>query len=372
MTLSSDRLGLTAKIDLLEGAGRQVVPVDIKGGHGPPPGKQPWEPELVHLAVQGLVLRDAGYECDRGVLSFLGSHRRFDVEFDESLLQRTLQLVAEMREAALAATAPPPLIDSPKCPTCIHNSVCLPDEINLLTGRQADRPLRRLTPSADNAAPLYVNEQGSHLRKDRGRIEVWKGDQRIASVRAIDVNHVSVFGNVSVSTPLMRQLLAEDITVAFFTYGGWFSGIAHGMPTKNVSLRIRQYRCAERGDLAAARRIVHGKIRNSRTLLMRNGRQRADAVVESLRRLASDALDAPSVDVLLGTEGAAARLYFSQFASMLRADDVCRDFDFDGRNRRPPRDRVNCLLSFAYGLLVRELTSAVIGVGLDPLVGVYH
>ena len=371
VTLSSERLGLIGKIDLLEGDGEIVTPVDIKGGSGPPPGKGPWEPELVQLAVQGMLLRDAGYRSERGVLSFLGSRRRFDVEFDDALNERTVTAIEQMRSVAASDKAPPPLVDSPKCPSCIHNSVCLPDEVNALSGA-AERPLRKLVPSLDEAAPLYVNEQGAYLRKDQGRIEVRKGAEQLASVRAIDVSHVCVFGNVSLSTPLLRSLLADGVSVSYFTYGGWFSGVAHGMPTRNVMLRVRQYRYADSGDLAVAREIVRGKVLNSRTLLMRNSRNRDREVEGSLKTLAKRALGAGSRSELLGVEGAAARLYFSRFASMIVDDSTVGAFDFLKRTRRPPTDRVNCLLSFAYGLLVREISSSAFSVGLDPLIGVYH
>lgn len=370
--LASDRLGLIARIDLLEADGESVVPVDIKGGHGPPAGKEPWEPELVQLAVQGLLLREAGYQCDRGVLSFVGSRRRFDIQFDDELCSRTLELVDEMRVVATQDRAPPPLIDSSKCRTCIHNVVCLPDEINALTGRVDTRPKRRLLPSFDEAAPLYVTEQGAYLKKDKGRIEVRKDGERLSSVRMLDISHVSLFGNVNISTPLMRHLLAEDVGVSFFTYGGWFSGVAHGMPTRNVSLRMPQYRYADARDLSAARQIVRGKIRNSRTMLMRNSRERDRVTEASLMSLSSRALKTGDAAELLGIEGSAARLYFARFESMLNDRSLASAFDFSKRNRRPPTDRVNCVLSFAYGLVVRELTSAAITVGLDPMVGVFH
>jgi len=115
--------------------------------------------------------------------------------------------------------------------------------------------------------------------------------------------------------------------------------------------------------------MVEGKIRNSRTFLRRNSRTVDDKVIASLKRLAEDALIAPSLASLLGTEGTAARLYFGQFSTMLRSDF---GFDFDGRNRRPPKDPINCLLSYLYSLLAKDLTATTYGVGFDPYIGFYH
>jgi CRISPR-associated protein Cas1 len=120
--------------------------------------------------------------------------------------------------------------------------------------------------------------------------------------------------------------------------------------------------------------MVAGKIRNGRTMLRRNARVRSEAVLGSMQSSAKQALVAGSFEVLLGYEGAAARAYFSVFSTMLRDELTLpgEPFAFEGRNRRPPKDAVNALLSFAYALLVKDLTAACFAVGLDPYVGVYH
>ncbi|MCP9448565.1 MAG: CRISPR-associated protein Cas4, partial [Nitrospira sp.] len=134
--LSSERLGVTAKIDLVEGdvpspdgQPQVVIPVDYKRGKRPHTAKGAWEPDLVQLCMQGLLLREHGYQCERGVLYFVGSRERVTVEFDEALVARTMELVEGMRAMTTQAIAPPPLVDSPKCPRCSLVGLCLPDEI---------------------------------------------------------------------------------------------------------------------------------------------------------------------------------------------------------------------------------------------------
>ena len=170
--------------------------------------------------------------------------------------------------------------------------------------------------------------------------------------------------------------------------------ITRGHGLKNVFLRIEQFRLMHDAGFALriARQIVHGKIRNHRTLLMRNHSEPPAATTNRLREAATDALAATSMDELLGIEGAAAAAYFEHFGGMLKVEDPDADeipgaespdfqrnpaarqltFDFAGRHRRPPTDPVNALLSLAYSVLSKDCTIAALAVGFDPYVGFYH
>lgn len=371
--LSSSKLGLVATIDLIEGEGGRVRPVDTKRGKPPEIPERAWEPERVQLCVQGLLLREAGYDCTEGVIYYAGARRRVTIPFDEELIARTLELVDEAEAAAARDLAPPPLVDSPKCPKCSLVSICLPDEINTLAERQ-DEPPRRLLPADPAARPLYVTEQGAYVSVRKKRIIVRKSGEVLEETRVIDVSQVCLIGNVQVSTQAFRTFFARDIPVCFYTYGGWFTGMARGLPAKNVHLRRRQVIVGLRGGLAPARQFVVGKIANSRTLLRRNARSEVNTPLERLRQSKGAAADAESLDELLGIEGAAARTYFQAFPTMLREEVSLPGgpFEFEGRNRRPPEDPVNALLSFVYALLVKELTATALAVGLDPFMGLYH
>lgn len=374
LMLSSTELGLVDKVDLIEGApDGEVAPVDYKKSTPPDNPERSWEPERVQLCVAGLLLRDSGYVCTHGYLYFAEVRQRVRVEFDEALVERTAKLLRDLRAVAGSDSPPPPLVDSPKCPRCSLVGLCLPDETNALAAR-SNRPPRRLLPSADDAHPLHVTLQGAYIGKDKGLLTISKDKEKLHSVRQIDVSQLCIHGRVQVSTQALTQLIAEDVPVCFFTYGGWFSGIAHGMPSKHVELRRRQVIVASQGGLDIARRIVSAKIANSRTLLRRNSRDRPEAELERLKFAARQALAADSVGSLLGIEGAAARTYFGSFASMIRPDLRLpgQPFDFEHRNRRPPLDAVNCLLSFGYGQLVKELTTTTFAVGFDPYQGFYH
>lgn len=373
LELSSTALGLVGKLDVVEGVDGAVRPVERKRGRPPDNEQRSWEPERIQLCVQGLLLREAGYTCDEGYLSFDETRERVRVAFDAELVARTMQLVTALRQVAAQEEPPPPLVASPKCPRCSLVGICLPDETNAMAGRQ-DLPLRRVLPRDPAWRPLYVSEQGTSAGLSSGRVEVRRKGELLSTTRLLDVSQLCVFGNVQVSSQLLRELFAREVPVCWFSYGGWFAGIASGLPSKHVELRRRQVAIAGHGGLAIARRVVAGKIRNSRTLLRRNGREPSAQALLRLKEGETAALAASSVAELLGVEGAAARTYFERLPSMLRAEHRLPGaaFSWDGRNRRPPRDAVNCLLSYAYGLLVKDLTVTCLTVGMDPYLGFYH
>lgn len=377
--LSSERLGITAKIDLVEGVGNAVAPVDYKRGKRPHVDKGAWEPERVQLCAQGLILRDNGLECDGGFLYFVGSRERVAITFDQALIERTLGLIADMRRMAQSGTMPPPLVDSPKCPRCSLVRICLPDEIGWLRQEHGDAEpatatLRRLLPCRDDALPLYVQHPGARVVKNGDCLKVLDHDEVLTEARLVEVSHLVLFGAIQVSTQVVQELCRREIPISYLSSGGWFYGITTSLMHKNVELRRRQYAAATSPSfcLRLATRLVQAKIVNCRTLLRRNHNAAPETVLQELKRDQVHAGQAHSLEELLGIEGTAARRYFAEFKGMLKTDEALWDFDFDGRNRRPPKDPVNALLSLAYAMLAREWTVTLHAVGLDPYLGFYH
>jgi len=207
-------------------------------------------------------------------------------------------------------------------------------------------------------------------------------------VRMRDLSHVALFGNIQISTQAIQSLCDQEIPVTYFSMGGWFYGITRGHALKNVFLRMEQFRLArdEATCLSLARQFVHGKIRNHRTLLMRNHLEPPEPIILKLKRASEDALAAETIEELLGIEGAAASQYFQQFSGMVKVEDdlpglempgkdpeqPAFNFNFSNRNRRPPTDPVNAMLSLAYSMLSKDCTLAALAVGFDPYIGFYH
>lgn len=370
LTLSSEELGLIAKIDLVEFADGKARPLEYKRGKPHSPEEPLWEPELVQLCAQVLLLRDAGYKVDGAEVYFAGSRTRHSIPIDDALVQRTRGAAQELRLNASRDEAPAPLVDSPKCPRCSLVGICLPDELNLIRGR-TEKP-RRLIAGDPPASPLYLTTQGARLTKRGGRAVLIEEGEESQSTRIVDISHVAVFGNATVGSALLRELFDRGVPVLWLGFGGWFSGVATGMPPGNVELRQRQYRATTVGAGELAASFVSGKIRNARTLLRRQAKPQPKAALGQLAALARDATGERALDSLLGIEGTAARIYFQHFGGLIRKGDGMGKFDFDGRNRRPPTDRVNALLSFAYSMLTKDTVVACLAAGLDPYAGLYH
>jgi CRISPR-associated protein Cas1 len=375
LMISAPREGLIAKMDLVDLQAGVAIPVDYKHGRVPDVPGGAWEPEQVQLCAQGLILRENGYLCEGGILYYVDSRKRVSIPFSEVLVERTRELLRQLRATAAGRVMPPPLEDSPKCPRCSLAGICLPDETRLLAGQQSsgEKPqVRRLMPARDDALPLYIKDQGATLGKSGDELTVKSRRELLQRVKLIDTSQVSVFGNVQVTAQALGELAAAGIPLCHFSYGGWFHAVTIGMAHKNVELRMAQFAAAaDPGrSLALARQFVLGKIKNCRTLLRRHleenqGREVLDQLAGLMRKVESTT-DAAS---LLGMEGMAAKEYFAGFARLLHGGE---EFNIEGRNRRPPRDPVNAMLSFVYALLVKEWTLSLYAAGFDPLLGFYH
>ncbi|RMF86479.1 MAG: CRISPR-associated endonuclease Cas1 [Planctomycetota bacterium] len=374
LLLSAPSERLIAKIDLVDFQPGSAVPIDYKRGKVPDIPERAWEPDRVQLCAQGLILRANGYECNHGILYYVGSRRRVTVSFDSALVARTRELLAELIDTAAAGKIPPPLKDSPKCPRCSLVGICLPDETCLAAETRespAQASPRRLIPSSHPAFPLYVNEQGVTLGKDGNVLTVKRRKEIIQKVRLLDVSQVCLFGNVQLTAQALREITAAGIPIAHFSYGGWFYALTSGLIHKNVELRAAQFAAAAdpNRSLRLARRFIVGKIKNARTLLRRHLKPVDSRLLRRLKEAAIRAETAPDLAHLLGIEGAAAKEYFAGFARVL-GDRY--DFNITHRNRRPPRDPVNALLSFVYAMLVKEWTIVLHSVGFDPMQGFLH
>ena len=479
VSLASDRLGVTAKMDLVEVrsggendlfAPLTVRPVDYKigapreGENGP----EIWDADRMQLGLQCLILRDHGYTCDEGIIYYRATKQRVPLAVTPEL-ERWIEAQIAAARRCMAGPIPPPLVDSPKCPRCSLVTICLPDETRLLHdapdhpddedappeqeafpfdrefGRAVrEMPLRtegkdgggaavssaaaalparksprRLIAARDDTKPLYVATPGVAISKKSELIQVKEKGEVTAEFRIKELSHLAIFGNAIVSTALLQFLCEKDIPVSHFSSGGFFWGLTRGQSLKNVFTRISQFEAAgdPRRALGFARLMVQGKIRNQRKLLMRNHAAPPPLVLERLKHAAEAALEAADAAELLGIEGAAALVYFENFAGMIKTADAGgeaaaavdeaiagdgpppagnggaerrttaaspprgrRDaagqqffaFDFTRRNRRPPRDAVNALLSLGYSLLARDCTVAAHAVGFDPYVGFYH
>lgn len=227
---------------------------------------------------------------------------------------------------------------------------------------------------------LYVQTQGAvlHLEHDTVRVNI-EGETKLR-VPLMRLGGIAVFGQVTL-TPFLIQRCAEDgRSLVWLSRTGRFKARVEGPLRGNVLLRRAQHLaltdCARTSEIA--RQIVAGKLQNSRQVLLRAAREAAgteaadalDAEADRLAGLLVRLRTVAGLDEIRGAEGEAARAYFGIFGCMVTRDRA--RFTPDGRSRRPPRDRVNALISFLYALLRGECAAALEGVGLDPQVGFLH
>ncbi|MDQ3254277.1 MAG: CRISPR-associated endonuclease Cas1 [Acidobacteriota bacterium] len=452
--LGSDELGVTARVDVIEADDGRVIPVDYKRGAPPDVEEGAYEPERVQVCLQGLLLREHGYECVEGALYFAETNQRVRVELTDELVSRTRELIQQARKVAGDTLIPPPLVRSPKCPRCSLVGICLPDETNLLRGAtdsvinnatdilvsDDDETLsetfgevavqaepRRLIPARDDKLAVYVQGQGYSVGLRGEVLEIRERGKAVSEARLLETNQLCLFGNVQLSAQALHELAGRGVPVIHMSYGSWLTAVTTPPPHKNIDLRRRQFRAADDAGfcLQLARAFVSGKIRNARTLLRRNARELPRETLVRLAYARRDAERAVSLEQLLGIEGAAARDYFGKFSMMLKTsgrgerEEASLDeedsatssvsengsvaditplsgaissindssseaatlaldngtwtrFDFTKRNRRPPRDPVNALLSFVYAMLAKDMVATLVGVGLDPYLGFYH
>ncbi len=383
LTLASDEIGATARVDALaEDAASGLVPVESKHGRAPEGESDfhllgaelsgdAWPNDQVQVALQGLLLREAGYACSQVRIHYRGSKKTVRISLGTELERATLASVAEASRA-VTGPIPPPLVDSPKCTGCSLNAVCLPDETNLLLQRQSSVE-RKVVPARSDGAGAYVVTQGARVGKKGQTLEVRDPSESTVRVPLKDCSHLAVFGRVQVSTPALTAMLEARRSVTWHRQGGRCIGRSEPLGSPNLAVRKLQFSRFE--DPATcqslARNLISAKIGNQRTLLRRNREDgpRASSVLNELRQLRRRT-HGESMQGLLGLEGRAARVYFAGLSELLGEDED--GLLMDGRSRRPPKDPVNASMSFGYALLLSDALAALARVGLEPDLGFYH
>ncbi len=227
---------------------------------------------------------------------------------------------------------------------------------------------------------LFVTTQGAYLAKDGETVAVRIEKKTVLQIPIHTLDGIICFGSIGCSPYLMGFCAEQDVTISFLTEYGRFLAMVRGPVSGNVLLRRKQFQMADNPEISAqvAGFFLAGKIANCRTVLERSLRDHREKINQAaVKRVSSrllmtmqKQLQKDSLDSLRGIEGDAAHLYFSVFNELIFQQGA--PFVFSGRNRRPPTDRVNCLLSFVYTLVVHDVRSALESVGLDPAVGFLH
>lgn len=390
LELASEILGIKGKLDgLREQRGNWLV-VEHKKGRSHQ--GQAWASDRLQVLAYALLLaEEVGQPVRQAVIHYHGDNKRVKLTIDpEAARQEVLATVARARQLRESLERPPVTVSETLCRTCSLAPECLPqEEIFAQTG--TGRP-PRLFPADDDRQIVHLVEQGLSVKREGEQLVVIFPDGRKKTLPGLNVAALVLHGNIQISTQALHFCAAREIGVHWLTYGGHYVG-ALSPGAGQVQRRHRQFRALTDPTLAGllAGRLLAAKIDNQLRYLQRTARGQPELAaaaswqeglaalraalqeVQTLTNQAAQDSEKPGDirDCLRGHEGQAGRVYFSLWPLLLKQppDSLLA---FQGRNRRPPQDPVNALLSFGYALLYRDCVAALQAVGLEPACGFLH
>lgn len=377
-TLESESWGLKGKLDACRFRDGRWSVVEHKRGRSRKgeAGAEAWDSDrLQAIAYAVLLAEHLQQPVTKARIRYHADHKSVLINIHEAEREDLRRALAEM-ELLRASTQRPPI--TPHAQRCIHCSlapVCLPEEERFLS-REDWEPLR-LYPQHHDRLTLHVLGHGTRLGRSGDRLLVTPLDSPEDSFPVEQVEQVVIHGYAQASTQAIHLCFSRDIQIHWIGAGGRYMGGA--TPGQGgVQRRIRQYEALADPDfrLCRAREVVRGKLRMQLAFLLRatRGHERPPNIrtnIEALRRAMSQVAQSMTPDELRGIEGQGSQAYFACLDDLL-IPALPAGLRFQGRQRRPPTDPVNALLSFGYQMLYRDMVSAILVAGLEPSFGVLH
>lgn len=375
LELSSETLRLAGVLDLIEiddQGGCHII--DYKKGY--PRRNEEGEylakhEDAIQLAAYAMMLQEQGYLVQSARIYYAAAKTQVPVPLNEELRMHCQSAIKQCFEMAHSGLCPPPLKGSTRCEFCSLYPICLPNESDAWRLDEKLDNMRPPMPEHDEGEILVVQNREAYISLRSGTIRVsLKGVEQ--SCHPLEqLQAVYLYGAIQISAQAMQALISKGCQVSHFSAAGRFIGLSQGLPSSGVDARMGQYKMWE--DLPRrvniAKELILCKIHNQRVNLMRNG-DVLDCHIKELAHLRDLCKHQTDLDSLRGLEGRAAAIYFAHFSSMLKTK--IPEFDIHFRNRRPPKDPVNAMLSLAYSILSKELTGIAYSTGLDPFLGFFH
>lgn len=376
LDLGSEELGLHGKVDAVRRRDGVLQVTEQKRGraaHGRE-GPEAWETDRIQVAAYGMLVEQAfppgtAIECR---VRYHQPPALVSVPLDNPTRAEVRAAIERARLLREAAQRPPVTMEERRCVRCSLAPVCLPEE------ERGGADLPRLYPEDDTRQVLHVATAGARVGRSAEQLKVSIDEQPDTKLGIKGVAAVVLHGNVQISAQALSFCVDESVGVHWFRSNGEYVG---GLATQSGSIhrRVRQFEALrdEGTRIALARRLVAAKVEAQLRFVLRASRDRPEvraglgSQVRDLRGLLAKVKHTTNVDSLLGVEGAAALRYFSCVPSLL-VTSVPETLGWSGRSRHPPLDRFNALLSFFYGLVHREVETALFSVGLDTAFGFYH
>jgi CRISPR-associated protein Cas1 len=376
--LESQTLGLQGRVDVLRRRDGALVPYEHKRGRSAP-GEGPraaWDSDRIQVAAYALLLEESfGQHIPEGRVRYHADGVTVRVPIDDAMRGAVLAAIVRARELGKQSLRPPVTSEPNRCARCSLAPVCLPEEARLAADPKF-RPVR-LLPQHPTGESVHVTDPSARIGRRGEELCVRCPGAEELKIPIANVGSVTVYGNAQITSQALRLCVDREVQVH------WLSGlgapVASLAPTAPTGHRhLRQLRALDEPGqrLTLARRLVGAKVASQLRFVLRATRGRSrdgelTANVQALRRCLRHAASAASAPTLLGVEGSAAAAYFAVLPALL-SEALPEALRITRRSKRPPKDPMNALLSFGYGLLYRMVAGAIVNVGLHPGLGFYH
>jgi len=388
LNLESEKWGLMGKVDCVRRRDGMLIPYEHKRGRSAVSATglpEAWASDRLQvIAYAALVEEHSGRKVTEGRIRYHASNVMVRVPIDEEALEDLTNAIARARELQDTVERPPVTENERLCVKCSLAPVCLPEEARLASllsnppRVELERPQLKLFPADDDRRTLHVITQGARVGRRGDRLEISAKDEPSQLHPVHEIGQVVLHGYAQISTQALRFCGQQEIGVHWVTTGGQYMG-AWSSGTGSVQRRIRQYKALTDPALCLrlAAKLAEARARGQLSFLLRAsreaGRDSAEVreAIGSMRKLLSPLSRAASIGSLRGYEGSIGAHYFRALPQLIVAE-AGEEMKPDGRNRRPPKDRCNALLSFGYALALKDVTNAILVVGLDPALGFYH
>jgi CRISP-associated protein Cas1 len=380
LLLESVELGIRGRVDALRTRERQVIPYEHKRGRSHRDSdKQPqaWERDRLQILAYACLIEMAlQIPIAEGRIRYHADNVLVHVPLDDAGRAEVRQAITNARLLRQSTHRPPVADNERLCARCSLAPVCLPEEARLAHDREW-QPIR-LFPADDERQVIHILEPGTCVGRTGDQLKITRRQQPVETVPVRQVGQVVLHSFSQISTQALHFCADQQIGVHFVSGGGRYVG-SFDQRRGSIQRRIRQFQALTQPQicLRLAQQLVICRGQGQRKFLMR-GQRGLEAIpaglsqaIAQMKLILKQVPQAQSLASLLGLEGNLAALYFGAFPDLI-SESVDPKLRFDGRNRRPPQDRFNALLSFGYALLLKDVMNSVLAVGLEPALGFYH
>jgi CRISPR-associated protein Cas1 len=378
--LEDEILGLRGRVDALRTRDGETIPYEHKRGRcyrDENKQAQAWDSDKLQILAYCCLLEAAlDITVREGRIRYHADNVLVRIPLDDAGRKWVKDAIQQARELRQSPYRPAVTNNEHLCSRCSLSSVCLPEEARLAHNKEW-HPVR-LFPQDDERDAIHILEPGTRVGRTGEQLKISRRNEAEEKISIGQVSQVVLHSFSQISTQAVHFLAYKDIGIHFVSGGGRYIG---SVDTRQGSIqrRIRQYQALSQSDfgLELAQKLVSCRGEGQRKFLMR-GKQKLkldatelEKAIARMKAVLKQVARVKSLDSLLGIEGNLAALYFGALPQVLNPDipDALR---FNGRNRRPPKDRFNALLSFGYSLLIKDVMNAILTVGLEPVLGFYH